>query len=154
MKMLTKLIVGVMAAVGIATGAWAQERANKDEAKTMAEQAAAYVAKVGPEQAFKEFSDKSNAKWKNKDLYVFAYNMKGDCVAHGANETLIGKNLIDLKDTNGKPIIKEMMTAVKPGSGTVDYAWAHPQTKNVEDKTSFVVKTANYDGFVGVGAYR
>jgi cytochrome c len=154
MKMLTKLIVGVVAAVGISTSVWAQDRANKDEAKAMAEQAAAYVAKVGPEQAFKEFSDKSNAKWKNKDLYVFAYNMKGDCVAHGANESLIGKNLIDLKDTNGKPIIQEMMTAVKPGSGTVDYAWAHPQTKNVEAKTSFVVKTANYDGFVGVGAYR
>jgi len=147
------LVVG-LTLLGIASSGWAEERGTKDEAKALADRAAAYVAQVGPEKAFKDFNDKSAAQWRNKDLYVFAYNLKGDCLANGANSQLVGKNLIDMKDPEGKPIIREMIAAVGSGSGAVDYNWPHPLTKKIEDKTSYVVKVPNYDGFVGVGAYR
>jgi len=47
-------------------------RGTKEEAKALAEAAAAHVNKVGGEQAFKDFAD---AKWHPKDMYVFAQNM-------------------------------------------------------------------------------
>ena len=40
-------------------------RGTKDEAKALAEAAAAHVNKVGGEQAFKDFAD---AKWHPKDM--------------------------------------------------------------------------------------
>ena len=41
------------------------------------------------------------------DLYVVVYGMDGKCLAHGANEKQVGRDLIDLKDIDGKPFIRE-----------------------------------------------
>jgi len=32
--------------------------------------------------------------------------------------------------------------------------WPHPQTKKVEDKSTYVRKLPNYEGWVAVGIYR
>lgn len=134
--------------------AGAQEFGTREEAKAMVDAAVEHVKKVGPDAAFKDFSDKSNKAWQKKDLYVFAYTMEGVNVGHGANDKLIGKNLIELKDPNGKALIKELRDTAAKGGGWVDYEWPHPQTKKVESKTSYVRKLLNFDGFVGVGVYR
>ena len=110
--------------------------------------------KVGPEQAFKDFTDKSNPAWHKKDLYVFAYTSQGVNVAHGVNEKLVGKNLIETTDPNGKFLIRELRDTAARGGGWVEYDWPHPQTRKVEAKTSYVRKTVGFDGFVGVGAYQ
>jgi signal transduction histidine kinase len=140
-------------------GAMAQEHGTRDEARQMVDAAVAHAKKVGPDQAFKDFADKSNTAWQKKDLYIFAYSMDGVSLAHGANEKLIGKKLIDIKDPNGKPLIQEMIKALQTDSGSkdgawVDYEWPHPQSKKVESKASYVRRFANFDGFVGVGVYR
>ena len=156
MELAKKWMTGLAACaltLAVNVAAAAQDRATLDEAKVMAEQAAAHVKKVGPEQAFKDFNEQGST-WKKKDLYVFAYNMKGDCVAHGANAQLVGKNQIELKDPTGKPVVKELIDAAKSGTERVDYVWPNPVTKQVEPKATYVVKLAGYDGFVGVGAYR
>lgn len=131
-----------------------EEKGTREEAKAMVDAAVEHAKKVGPEQAFKDFTDKSNKAWQKKDLYVFAYNMEGVNVGHGANDKLVGKNLIELKDPNGKPLIQELRDVARKGGGWVDYDWPHPQTKKIESKASYVRKFQNYDGFVGVGVYR
>ena len=155
--MMNKLIRGLMAAVlglGLVGAAVAQERGTKDEAVAMTNAAAEHVKKVGAEQAFKDFSE-DKATWTKKDLYVMAYNHDGSCVAHGANAKMVGKNLLNLKDANGKEIIKEFTQVSKTkGAGWVDYEWAHPQSKKVESKSTYAVKLAGFDGWVGVGIYR
>ena len=153
MKYLRALLTFALAGL-VSFGALAQEHGTKEEAKALSEQAAAHIKKVGPDQAFKDFTtDKAN--WTKKDLYVFVFDMKGQMLAHGANEKLIGKNLMELKDQNGKLFTKEMVELARTkGSGWVEYEWPHPQTKKVEGKASYVLKLPNYDGFVGVGIYR
>lgn len=151
---LFRWVAGAALMAGLHAGVMAEERGTRDEAKAMVDAAVAHVQKVGPDKAFKDFSDKSNADWHKKDLYVFAYKMDGTNVAHGANEKLIGKNLIDLKDPNGKPLIRELRDAAQKGGGWVEYDWPHPQTKKIESKASYAKKFTNYDGFVGVGVYR
>lgn len=153
MRSISKFLT-VLLAVGFVATASAQDNGTREEAKAMVDAAVEHVKKVGPDAAFKDFSDKSNKTWQKKDLYVFAYNMEGVNVGHGANDKLIGKNLIELKDPNGKPLIKELRDTAAKGAGWVDYEWPHPQTKKIESKTSYVRKLANYDGFVGVGVYR
>lgn len=155
--MMNKLIRGLMAAVlglGLVSTSLAQERGTKDEAVAMTNAAAEHVKKVGPDQAFKDFSE-DKATWTKKDLYVMAYNHDGTCMAHGANGKLVGKNLINLKDANGKEIIKAFtVVSTSKGSGWVDYEWAHPQSKKVESKSTYAMKLDGYDGWVGVGIYR
>ncbi|MBK9573532.1 MAG: cache domain-containing protein [Rhodoferax sp.] len=153
MKLLRSLLA--LALVGfVSVNALSQERGTKDEAKAMAEQAVAHVKKVGPDQAFKDFST-DKATWTKKDLYVFANDINGNTKAHGANDKLVGKNMAELKDQNGKLFIKEMSELAKSkGSGWVEYDWAHPQTKKVDGKATYVIKLSNFDGYVGVGVYR
>jgi cytochrome c len=62
---------------------------------------------------------------------------------HGANAKLVGKNFAEMRDSSGKEFNKEMIATAKKGSGWVDYQWAHPVTKKVEDKTAYIVKTDN-----------
>lgn len=131
----------------------AQERGTKDEARALVEAAVAHVKKVGAEQAFKEFqADKTT--WMKKDLYVFAYDMQGNCRALVANDKMVGKNLLEMKDPNGKFIIKEFIATVSSqGAGWISYDFADPVTKKMGSKTSYVQKLPGFDGFVGVGVY-
>jgi cytochrome c len=152
MKLL-HLFLATVAGVCLTAVSLAQEIGTKDEAKLMVDAAVEHVKKVGPDRAFKDFT--ADPAWKKKDLYVMAYDNKGVCVGHGANEKLIGRNLSDLKDPNGVMVVAELTkTATTKGQGWVDYSWPHPQTKKLEDKSTYVRKLQNYEGWVGVGIYR
>lgn len=125
----------------------------KDEAVAMVKRVQEMFKKDGAAATFKAVSDPSTKEFHDRDLYVFIYDMSGRCVAHGARPALIGKNLIDIKDQDGRYLIREMIELAKaPGSGWVDYKWPNPQTNKIEDKSSFVEKMGDY--FVGVGVYR
>ena len=155
MNKLLQTLLASLALALFAPGALAQDRGTKDEAKAMAEAAVAHVKKVGAEKAFKDFTtDKAN--WTKKDLYVFALDMSGNCPAHGANEKLIGKNLIEMKDQTGKYFTKAMIDSTKgpAGAGWTDYEWVHPVTKKLEAKSTYSIKLSGFDGLVGVGIYR
>lgn len=141
------------ALIAIASPAPAAEFGSKDEAVAMVKRVQAEFKKSGPVTTFKAVSDKAVKDFHDRDLYPFVYNMEGVCVAHGAREALIGKLLIDLKDQDGKFLIREMVAMSKgPGSGWIDYKWPNPITNKIEDKSSYVEKMGDY--FVGVGVYK
>jgi signal transduction histidine kinase len=119
-----------------------------DEAKAMAMRAAALLKNDGPEKAFPEFN--TGADFHDRDLYVMVYDASGKCVAHGASPALIGKSLIDLKDTDGKFLIKDLVGV--QDEGWIDYKWPRPTTKKIEPKTTYVVHVGDYR--IGVGAYK
>jgi len=142
-----------VALLTFACSASADENGTKDEAVAMVTRVEAMFAKDGADATFKAVSDKSVAEFHDRDLYPFIYDMKGNCVAHGARPALIGKNLLDLKDQDGKYLIREMVDIANgPGSGWVDYKWPNPLNNKIEDKASYVAKMGDY--FVGVGVYR
>jgi signal transduction histidine kinase len=144
----------VLSLLAVAAVAMADERGTKDEAMAMVTAAVDHVKKVGPEQAFKDFTA-DKARWTKKDLYVVAIDMKGNMLAHGANPKLIGKNMMEMKDANGVFFTAEMTKVAQTrGEGWVDYLWPHPETRKMAGKSTYVRKLANYDGWVGVGIYR
>lgn len=78
------------------------------------------------------------------ELYVFAYDLNGVMVAHPINAKLIGKNLLDVPDADGKMFRKAIIDGVKAtGSATVDYKYKNPTTGKVEDKETFCKKAAD-----------
>ena len=117
----------------------------------------AQFKKASAEATFKDVSDKSTKAYHDRDLYPFIHYrdgpQKGVNVAHGARPALIGKNLIDLKDQDGKYLVRELISIANgPGSSRFDYKWPNPITNKIEDKTSYAERMG--DHMVGVGVYR
>jgi signal transduction histidine kinase len=146
--------IAAVALLLLTCSASADEHGTRDEAVAMVKRVEAMFKKDGLAATLKAVSDRSDAEFHDRDLYPFIYDMNGTCVAHGARPALIGKNLIDLKDQDGKYLIREMiLIANRPGSGWIDYKWPHPLNNKIEDKASYVEKMGA-DHFVGVGVYR
>src|SRR5579862_4575727 len=93
----------------LACSATAGDQGTSDEAVAMVNRVEAMFKNDGAAATFKAVSDKSIAEFHDRDLYPFIYDMKGFCVAHGARPALIGKNLLDLKDQDGKYLIRAMI---------------------------------------------
>jgi cytochrome c len=136
----------VFAAAGVAQ---AGERGTPAEAKAMAEKAAKVVESKGIDAAIAAFQAPGGA-FHDRDLYVFVFGKDGVTKAHGAKASLVGRNMIGLRDVDGKQIVKEFLKV--SGTGWVDYKWQHPKTKKIEAKTSYIIKVGDY--WVGVGAYK
>ncbi len=120
------------------------------EAKRMVEQAVAYVQAHGEESALQEFK-KPNGKFQWRDLYVFAYDPQGVVRGH-PNPKLIGQNLYEVPDTQGKRFRKEIVDlANSRGSGWVDYLYADPLTQQEKFKISYCQKVGGL--IVCCGAY-
>jgi cytochrome c len=134
-------------------GAMANERGTSDEAVAMVKKAVAHMKEAGKDKAYADFGDASNKTFHDRDLYIFVYDLNGNNLSHGNNPKMVGKNLIDMRDADGKFIIKGFVdTANTKGKGWVDYKWPNPVTKAVENKSSYVEKVDNV--IVGAGIYK
>lgn len=154
MKLFARLATLAAFLIAAAVPAFAQERGTADEAKALAEKALAHIKAAGADKAYDDFSAK-DGKWQNKDLYVFVVKFDGVTTAHGANKALMGKNMLELKDPNGKAFMKEMVdTAKSKGTGWVDYMFTDPTTKKTMAKSTYVARVPGAEAFVGVGIYK
>ena len=89
----------------------------------------------------------------HKDLYITMYDLNGKCLAHGQNIKMVGKDLIQLKDSDGIFFIKERMEAAKTkGKGWQDYKFTNPLSKAIEQKTTYFEKYQ--DVVVAGGVYK
>ncbi|MBZ0200820.1 MAG: cache domain-containing protein [Ignavibacteriaceae bacterium] len=86
--------------------------------------------------------------------YISVTDLSGYCVAHGANKSLEGTNVIDLHDFEGTYFISEMIKiAQNPGYGYVQYYFTNPATNKNEQKLVYVERISGTDYFVGTGVY-
>lgn len=133
---------------------YAAEKGSREEAVAMVKKAAALIKSAGKEKAFAAISDTANKEYHDRDLYIYVYDLNGTAVAHGNNPRMVGKNLIDLKDGDGKPMIKNMVDLAKSpaGKGWVEFKWPNPVTKVVEQKAGYVERVD--DMMVGSGIYK
>jgi cytochrome c len=148
------LAAGLLAAVAGGT-AWAAEKGTAEEAVAMVKKAAEFLKKNGKEKAFAEFNNPKGA-FIDKDLYIFAFMANGDGVevANGANPKLVGKNVLEMKDADGKYLIKDILKIgmSKEGKGWLDYKWPNPATGTLDAKRTYVERVE--DVILGCGIYR
>lgn len=149
MKMITTLFASILILGVTVFPAFA---APKDDALALVAKAVAHVKDVGKEKALADFNDPKGPFVKGA-LYVFAYTLKGVILAHPMNPKLVGKDMTDVKDSDGKFFTRDFIATVNgPGKGWVDYNWTNPTTKKIEAKSSYVAKAG--DIFVGCGIYK
>lgn len=114
--------------------------ATEAEAVAMVKKGVAFIKANGKDKAYAEFSTKGG-QFTDRDLYLVAYALDGVVRAHGANAKMVGKNLIELKDVDGKAFVKERVElAVSKGSFWQDYKFTNPETKKIEPKRMYCEK--------------
>ncbi|MCX6258148.1 MAG: cache domain-containing protein [Bacteroidia bacterium] len=109
--------------------------------------AAALFSKKG-EDAFSEFR-KEGSKWFSGSKYIFIYNLSGECIFHPVLKDLLGKNLSNLKDLNGKPIdqfIQSIASNHKKPFGWIHYLWAEPGEIFPSWKDAYIMGVKGPDG--------
>jgi cytochrome c len=151
--MMRKVFVGIFILFLVAGSAYAQDRGTAAEAQSLLSKAVVFYKANGQTKAFAAFNDPKGA-FVSKDLYIFALDMSGKIIAHGANAALIGKDMMGAKDADGKLFMKEMVDIIgkTTGKGSVDYKWVSPKTKQVEQKSSYLEKIDNV--ILGCGFYK
>jgi cytochrome c len=136
MKRLAAWLLMLVAATFQAAAADDVQRASPDEAQAMVKKALAHYKKVGREKSMPEFCRK-DGPFVNRDLYVTVIAMDGLELAH-INPKTVGKNMLDLRDADGKYFIKERLDAAKgASSGWQEFQFYNPATRQIERKTAY-----------------
>ncbi len=127
--------LALVSALGLAQAA--EGGASKAEAEAMVKKGVAYIKANGPAKAHEEISSKKS-QFTDRDLYLVVYGLDGTVLAHGANTKMIGKNLIELKDIDGKAFVKERVDLAKAKpSFWQSYKFTNPETKKIEPKVMY-----------------
>lgn len=115
--------------------AFAAERGTPAEAVALVKKAVAYAKSHGRQQLI---DDVNQGNYVDRDLYVAVIGMDGTSLANGVNPRLTGKNILDIKDADGKKFIKEgIELSRRQDRGWSDFKWPNPVSKKIEQKSSY-----------------
>jgi signal transduction histidine kinase len=116
----------------------------------MVNAAAALMAEKGA-AAFAEFEVRGS-RWRHGEYYLFVYAVDGTCVFHPEEPTFVGKNLIDLRDSDGRPVTRDITrVARRPepnASGWVFYMWENRRQLSPTWKAAYIRKVVAPDNKV------
>jgi cytochrome c len=113
------------------------EFGTREEAEALVVRAVAHIKGVGAKKAYKDFTDQAPS-FVDRDLYVVVYDLEGSVLAHGQKASLVGENLLNVRDPSGKPWIKERVElAKKKDHFWHDYKFLDPITKTSLEKSSY-----------------
>jgi signal transduction histidine kinase len=132
----------------------AAENATKEECMAKCKQAADMVKEKGLEATLAVINEKTGPfVW--KDTYIFCIDIEKKAnVGHPIKPKLIGKNLMHVKDVNGKLFFAEFInTATGAGSGWITYMWPKPGEKKPSPKATYVYKVPGESVFMAAGIY-
>ena len=134
-----KLIATAAALCLLSATAMANEPTEKD-AIAMAERGAAMVKAKGKEEVMKRISAK-DPDFVQGSLYIDMRDVKtGIVLAHPYNPSIVGKDLTDVPDANGKKYRREIIElAAAKGHGWVDYQYKNPTSGKIEPKTTYIL---------------
>ena len=125
---------------------------------SLVEDAAQRIETVG-DAAFAEFG-KPGSRWLNNETYLFAYAPDGTAAFHPVSPELVGKNVIDLKDLNGKLLVQEIVDVAKldapDANRWVFYLWQDQRELSPIWKASYIRKAITPEGkvyLIGSGLY-
>jgi len=137
----------LLAGVNVAAAA---EFGTKDEAVALVKKAVVFIKDQGADKAYPEISNKSGP-FIDRDLYVVVYGLDGKVMAHGANGKLIGKDMLDAQDVDGKYFVKERVELARAQpTFWQDYKFANPVSKKVEPKQMYCERVAETAVCAGV----
>lgn len=130
------IILAVVIFAGPVISSWAVS--NSEEAKGFVMKAISFLKANGKEKTLAE-ANNPKGQFIKGEVYVVVMDLNATMLAHPINQKIIGMNVIDVPDTDGKMFRREIIeTAKTKGEGWVDYKYKNPTSNKVESKTSFI----------------
>jgi polar amino acid transport system substrate-binding protein len=126
--------------------------ASAEEVVAFVEKAYEYAHIHGQEAALREFNNQTG-QFVDGELYIFAYDLKGNTLALPFQPEIIGTNRWDLKDANGTLYIQDAVKTAQSGGGFIRYLYADPADNfTVKQKLSYVMRVDS-GWLIGAGIY-
>lgn len=140
----------VLAADTTPTAAAASARQGDEgtRTQTLLDRAEAHLREQG-DQAMASFS--RAGEFVDGELYVYVIDAQGNFLASGGSSTtLIGRNVTDLTDSEGRLFIRELLgDARSRTSGRIEYRWANPVSGRNEPKIATYRRVGDHILVVG-----
>jgi len=123
------------------------------DAIAMAERGAAFMKAKGKQELMKRISAR-DPDFSQGELYIDMRDIKtGIVLAHPHNPSIVGKDLVDVPDANGKKYRREIIElAAAKGKGWVDYMYRNPTNGKIEPKTTYILRVE--DVVLEAGIYK
>jgi signal transduction histidine kinase len=147
------LVAGLMgvALIGSTLSGLAQQFGTAAEARAMLDRAVAEL-KSNEAAALAKFNDKENKQFRDRDLYVFCFNVSDGKFTVHPNPTILGTDVRALK-VKDDPLGQRLFDQVKEGTvTTVDYNFPKPGTTEPVPKESYIIRIGGQG--CGVGYYK
>lgn len=123
-----------------------------EQAVALVKKGIALIRAEGRDKAFAEISQ-PGGPFKDRDLYVFVIDLNGHMLASAGNARMVGKDVFQIKDANGKAFVKAALDSARAGGKSwTDYTWPNPGTGALEAKSTYLEITG--DVAVGCGVYK
>jgi signal transduction histidine kinase len=136
-----QLFTAAALACAIVAGNASAADATEKDAIALVDKGVAFMKANGKDEMIKRINAK-DPEFYYGALYLHMRDAKSAIMlAHPVNPALIGKDLTDVPDTNGKKYRREIIElAAAKGKGWVDYTYKNPATGKVEPKNTYMVK--------------
>lgn len=96
------------------------ERKRK-EIKAFCQEAVQYLKTHDDDQACAAFTH--GKQWSRGELYVFVFDERGICLAHGLEPNLIWQDMYNYRDSYDNPFVQIVINKCKQGGGYISYEW-------------------------------
>jgi cytochrome c len=111
-----------------------------DAVQALVERAGLHIKAVGRTRAFADITN-AGGGFVDGGLYVFCIDADGISLAHGGNPGLVGKNLSNIRDSDGTlTTIGLYDVGQTQGRGWFEYRWPNPEARRIQRKVTFVLR--------------
>lgn len=142
---LTWVLAGVLLCAGLPATAQTRPPATRAEAVALVRKAVAMIDKVGKEQALQAFSD-PHGEFVDRELYIVVIDFNGVSLANGNNRKMIGKQLMAIRDVDGRNFARESVELARySGKGWLEpFRFVNPVTGALAPKTVYLERVDDY----------
>jgi cytochrome c len=134
MRIRTMAVIAI-AILASTTHAFAADSA-KDGAIAMVKKAVALIKADGPEKAYAEISQ--GGPFVDGGTYAVVQGFDAVTLAHATNSKLVGKNMIEAQDVDGKYFARDLSEhGKKEASFWYDFKFVNPATKTIQVKDQY-----------------
>lgn len=142
MKAVFHVVLALLLAA-LATMTQASERGTADDAMRLTKKAVAFAKKYGRQRLLEEVANRQG-QLVDRDLYLTVTDMQANTLVNGNNAKLNGKNVMELRDVDGKYFVRERLAVLKyqPG-GWIDYRWPDPVSGRIVQKSAYFERLDN-----------